>query len=141
MARPKQRSKNNKHGPQHPKPKTAAQKHEDAIRDTAAVFTCAHEMAEDCATECERRLGEIDLDLDYRRVAHDIWVGRTGRVEPLIAAMAELIAENQRHQKVMTGLFERFEALGKLDDFHVHIDTPDKYLDIVRTLFGEPSPG
>lgn len=139
VARPKQRSKINKYGPQHPKPKTDAQKHEDAIRETAAVFTCAHEMAEDCATECERRLDEIDLDLEYRRVAHGIWAGRTGRVQPLIAAMAELITENERHQKVMAELFQRFEALGALDDFHEHIETPEKYLDIVRTLFGTPS--
>lgn len=139
VARQKQRSKIHKYGSQRPKPKTEAQKTEDAIRDTAAVFTCAHETAEDCATECERRLGEIELDLDYRRVAYGIWTGRTGRVQPLIAAMAELITENERHQKVMTDLFQRFEALGALDDFHEHIETPEKYLDIVRTLFGTSS--
>ena len=136
MARPKQRPKSNKYGPQRPQPKTEAQKTEDSIRETAAVFTCAHETAEDCATECERRLGEIEHDLDYRRVAYGIWTGRTGRVQPLVAAMAELITENERHHKVMTELFHRFEALGALDDFHEHIDTPEKYIDIVRTLFG-----
>lgn len=139
MARPKQRSKINKYATQRPKPKTEAQKLQDVIRDTARVFTCATETAEDCATECERRLEDVDADLNYRRVPHDIWSARPGRVQVLATAMAELITENERHKKVIAELFQRFEELAAQQDFHEHIEPPDKYLDVVRALFEPPS--
>ncbi len=141
MTRPKQRSKINKYGSQRPKPKTEAQKLEDVVLETARVFTCAHETAEDCATECERRLEDVDADLHYRRVPLDIWSGRPGRVQALAAAMAELITENERHKKVIAELFQRFEALAALEDFHEHIEPPNKYVAVVRTLFEPPSAG
>jgi hypothetical protein len=138
MTRPKQRSKVNKYGSQRPRPKTQAQKLEEDIRDTAAVFTCAMETAEDCATECERRLLDVDSDLNYRRVAHDIWKDHPGRAQTLASAMADLITENERHRQAIAELFQRFELLAAQQDFHEHIDHPDKYLDIVRALF-EPT--
>jgi len=141
MTRPRQRSKIKKHGSQRPKPKTEAQKLQDDIRETARVFTCAQQTAEDCATECERRLEDVDADLNYRRVPHDIWSGRPGRVQVLATAMAELITENERHKKVIAELFQRFEDLAAQQDFHEHIEPPDKYLDVVRALFEPTSVG
>jgi hypothetical protein len=122
--------------------KTEAQKLEEFVRDTAAVFTCAVETAEDCACECERRLEDVDSDLNYRRVAHDLWKERTGRAETLAGAMADLITENERHRRAVAELFQRFDVLAKQEDFHEHINAPDNYLELVRSrLFGtSPAP-
>jgi ABC-type transporter Mla subunit MlaD len=140
MTRPKQRRKPNQRTRQHHSPKSEAQKLDELVQDTARVFTCALETAEDCATECERRLEDVDSDLQYRRVAHDIWKERTGRVETLVSAMADLIAENTRHRDAIAALVQRFDALAKLEHFHEHIPEPENYFELVRTrLFGAPT--
>lgn len=119
--------------------KTEAQKTEELVRDTARVFTCDVETAEDSACECERRLEDVDSDLNYRRAAHDIWKEHSSRAPSLVAAMAELISENERHRQAITELFERFELLAKPRDSHEHIDAPENYFELVRTrLFGTP---
>jgi hypothetical protein len=54
--------------------------------------------------------------------------------------MSDLIAENERHRQAIAELFQRFDALAKLEDFHVHIPEPENYFDLVRTrLFGPPT--
>jgi hypothetical protein len=119
--------------------RTEAQQLDDLARDTARVFTCSTETAEDCATECDRRLFEIDADVKYRRVPHEIWRERTGPAQALAAAMAELILENERHRTVIAELFQRFEAIAA-QKTHEHIAEPDTYFQLVRTtLFPDGS--
>ena len=111
------------------------------IKDTARVFTSAYETAEDSSTECERRYIDVDMDLNYRRVAHEIWRDRTEIGPALATAMADLIAENERHRLVMVDLYRRFEALAIDPALRVTIDRPEDYFDIVRTrLWGTPQP-
>jgi hypothetical protein len=119
--------------------KTGEQKTEELVRDTARVFTCDVETAEDCACECERRLEDANSDLNYRRAAHDIWKAHSSRAPSLVAAMADLISENERHREAITDLIKRFELLAKQRESHEHIDTPEDYFELVRTrLFGTP---
>jgi hypothetical protein len=119
--------------------KPEAHKTEELVRDTAGVFTCDVETAEDCACECERRLEDVDSDLNYRRVAHEIWREHSSRAEALVIAMADLITENERHREAMASLIERFEVLAKQRASHEHLDSPDNYFELVRTrLFGAP---
>lgn len=111
------------------------------ITDTARVFTSAYETAEDASTECERRYIDVDMDLNYRRVAHEVWRDRTEIGPALATAMADLIAENERHRLVMIDLYRRFEALAIDPALRVTIDRPEDYFDIVRTrLWGTPQP-
>ncbi len=111
------------------------------ITDTARVFTSAYETAEDASTECERRYIDVDMDLNYRRVAHEIWRDRTEIGPALATAMADLIAENERHRVVMIDLYRRFEALAIDPALRITIDRPEDYFDIVRTrLWGTPQP-
>lgn len=138
MTRPKQRIKTKKHASISQRHKTEAQKLDDVVRETARVFACASETAEDCATECGRRLTDVDLDLNYRRLPLEIWSGRPGRAETLATAMADLIAENERHQQAISDLLQRFEAMTKQGDFHDHIEHPERYLERVRALFEPP---
>lgn len=141
MSRKKKPRAKKVHKPAH-SAKTEAQKLEQLARDTARVFTCDVETAEDCACECERRLEDVDSDLNYRRAAHEIWKDHSGRAEALVAAMAELISENERHRQVITDLVARFEQLATPRDSHEHIGAPENYFDLVRSrLFGaSPAP-
>jgi hypothetical protein len=141
MSRKKKPRAKKVHKPAQPRQlaKTEAQKTEELVRDTAGVFTCDVETAEDCACECERRLEDVDSDLNYRRVAHEIWKGHSSRAESLVTAMADLITENERHREAIASLIERFEVLAKQRESHEHIDSPDNYIDLVRArLFGAP---
>ena len=141
MSRKKKPRAKNVHKPaQSPQSSKAEMlKREEHARDTARVFTCDVETAEDCACECERRLEDVDSDLNYRRVAHDIWKVHRGHAEVLVSAIADLISENERHRQAITELFQRFELLARPRDAHEHIDAPEDYLELVRTrLFGLP---
>jgi hypothetical protein len=112
--------------------KTEAQKLDELARDTARVFTCLTETAADSATECERRLLDVDSDLNYRRVPLEIWRERTGPGQALASAMAALIAENERHRQVIAELFQRFEGIAS-QGIHEHIAEPETYFELVRT--------
>src|SRR5882724_7262868 len=109
MSRPKTRNPK-AHKPFQPRKslKTEAQKLDELARKAARVFASSYETAEDCAAECVRRLLDVDIDLNYRRVPHEMWRERTGHGQPLAAAMADLIVESERHRQVLAELFQRF---------------------------------
>jgi hypothetical protein len=90
------------------------------VKDTAAVFRCASETVEDCATECDRRRDDLQADLKYRRLAYEIWLGRPG-AEELVSAMADLIAENERHLATMKKIGRRFDVLTDNATLHEHL--------------------
>lgn len=110
------------------------------IEETARVFTSAFETAEDSSTECERRYIAAERDLNYRYVAHEIWRDRTEVTPALATAMADLIAENERHRKAMLDLHRRFEELAVDPALRVTIDRPEDYYDIVRTRLWDAPP-
>jgi hypothetical protein len=103
--------------------KRARRLHKDAqaldalVKDTAAVFRSSSETVEDCATECDRRRDDLEADLKYRRLAYHIWRWRPG-AEELASAMAELIAENERHLAAMEQLGHRFDGLTESKTCH-----------------------
>ena len=84
------------------------------VKDTAEVFRSSFDTGEDCAAECNRRRDDLDADLKYRRLTYEIWQNRPG-AESLASAMADLLAENERHLVAMTDLCRRFVDLGHRD--------------------------
>ena len=90
------------------------------VKDTAAVFRCASETVQDCATECDRHCDDMESDLNYRRLAYDIWRGRPG-AEELASAMADMIAENERHLATMAQIGRRLDALTDNAALHEHL--------------------
>lgn len=107
------------------------------VKNTAAAFRSSFDTGEDCAAECARRRDDLIADLDYRRLPYEIWRGRPG-AEPLVAAMAALIAENERHLAAIGGLFDRFDNLATntwSEDLGADV-VPDDL--IRRTLFSDP---
>ncbi len=109
----------------------------DALaEDTAAVFRCLSETVEDCVAECGRHCDDTEADLNYRRLAHDIWRGRPG-AEELVSAMAELIAENERYVATMKRIGRRFDALTE-NATHEHLGADVVTVEQVRRrLFPE----
>jgi hypothetical protein len=89
-----------------------AQELDALVKDTAAAFRSSHEVVEDSATECDRRRADLEADLQYRRLAYEIWRGRPGAA-PIASAMADLIAENERHLVAIKQLCRRFDELSK----------------------------
>jgi hypothetical protein len=83
---------------------------DELVKETAAAFRSSFETGEDAATECRRRADDLIADLEYRRLPYEIWRDRPG-AEYLAAAMADLIAENERHLEAIEGLFHRFDSL------------------------------
>jgi hypothetical protein len=107
------------------------------VKDTAAAFRSSQELIEDSAAECDRRRADVLADLDYRRLPYEIWRGRPG-AEHLVAAMADLIAENERHLEAIEDLFHRFENLTSSnwsEDLSADL-VPDDL--IRRRLFSDP---
>ena len=119
---------------------TEGQKLDELARDAAGVFTCATKTAESCAAECEQRVLDVEGDLEYRSVAAEIWREHTGATgHALVSAMADLIAENERHHDAIAELFERFETLAA-QQTHEHIAESSDYFELVRTrLFPDDS--
>ncbi len=114
-----------------------AQELEALVTDTAAAFRSSREIVEDSATECDRRRADLEADLKYRRLALEIWHGRSG-AEPIASAMADLIAENERHLVAIEQLCRRFDDLSRNPPCHETLG-PDVVPDdlIRRRLFSD----
>ncbi len=115
-----------------------AQKLDKLVKATAATFRSSYETGEDCAAECDHRRADLLADLDYRRLPYEIWRGRPG-AEVLVSAMADLIAENERHLVAIEQLCRRFDDLSKNGTWHETLG-PDLVPDelIRRRLFSDP---
>lgn len=112
---------------------------DDLVQDTTATFTCSTKTAQDFAYNCAQPVEDIDLALVYARLAQEIWQGRPGRAEELVAAITALIEEHERHRDALRALGARFVALGELDE-HEHLDPPEAYRDLVRARITAPDP-
>jgi hypothetical protein len=140
MSRKKPRSKAAKPFQRKTSTKTESQEFDEISQDAARVFICAFETAEDCAAECERRRLDLDSDLNYRRVAQELWSENRGADHQLVVAMAALIAENERHYQALEALEQRFEIMGRQEGIHDHIGKPEQYFDLIRKRLFEMPP-
>jgi hypothetical protein len=115
-----------------------AQELDRLVKSTAAAFRSSYETGEDCAAECDRRRDDLLADLDYRRLTYEIWRGRPG-AEALESAIADLLAENERHLAAILQLCRRFDDLSKNQTWHETLG-PDVVPDeLVRSrLFSDP---
>lgn len=117
-----------------------AQEFEKLVKNTAVTFRSSYETGEDCAAECDHRRADLLADLDYRRLAYDIWRGRPG-AEVLVSAMGDLIAENERHLAAIEQLCRRLDDLSKNGTWHETLG-PDLVPDelVRRSLFPDSLP-
>jgi hypothetical protein len=127
-----------KTGKQAHRPQEDAKELDKLVETTAAVFRSSFETGEDCGAECDHRRDDLLADLDYRRLPYEIWRGRPG-AEALVSAMADLIAENERHLAAILELGRRFDDLRDNQTWHETL-SPDAVPDeLIRSrLFSEP---
>ena len=111
---------------------------ERAVQTTAATFRSSFETGRDGASECRNRRDDVLLDLSFRRLTYEIWRDRPG-AEPLVSAMADLIAETERHLAAIEQLSRRFDDLTENGTWHETLG-PDLVPDdlIRRRLFSDP---
>ncbi len=105
---------------------------EDVIRDTAACFTCSHQIAKDFVAQCDSRLEDLEADLAFNRVAYQMWVGRPGRAQDLAEALAAFIAAREREVEALTDLRQRFAALAADELFYEHLEPIERWRDFLR---------
>jgi len=115
-----------------------AQELDKIVKNTAATIRSSFETGRDSAAECHDRRDDLYADLDYRRFTYEIWRGRPG-AEVLVAAMADLIAENERHLVAIEQLCRRFDDLTENGTWHETLSpevVPDEL--VRRRLFSDP---
>src|SRR5690606_41962089 len=105
----------------------------------AATLTCAAETADDFAYQCTRAQQELDLDLIVQRLALEIWREHPDRAPALLDAFEDLLAERLRHREMLERIGQRLQTLADDPAFHIHLDSLEKYRDLVRSrLFPRP---
>ena len=146
-ARPKGRKMSRKIRPQNPEKRRRKQELQERrqntnlIMDTAACFTCSTEVAEDFAYQCLRGREDVEYDLLYNRVAHEIWRDRPGPAQQIAEALAAFAAERERYVQTLQELEKRFSALAQQGPKHEHIEPVEKYQELIRSrIFPEHPP-
>jgi hypothetical protein len=107
-----------------------AEQAEVVVQDAAAVLTCSSEVVANFSYECQRVIEDVEDDLGYYAVAHEIWLNRPGRGRQIAEALAAFLAERQRQMAAMTAIRNRFDALAS--DDHEHLEPIDHYRALVR---------
>jgi len=117
-----------------------AQRQDDVVQDTAARFTCAAETADDFAYQCAQAQQPLDIDLLFHRLALEIWNERPARAEELVAALEELLAERMRYRETLQRIGQRLQSLADDPSFHIHLEPPEAYRELVRRRVFPQSP-
>lgn len=113
---------------------------DDVVKDSAATLSCAAETAGDFAYQCTHQQEEMNFDLDFLRLALEIWQESPVAPPSLLAALDELLTEQLHHQQTLIRLAQQLEQLAADPHLHIHLDPIDRYRELVRSrLFAEPS--
>ena len=100
---------------------TEAQKDDRAVREVAAIFTCSSKMTHDFVHQCDENIGNLACDIDYTRLALQMWGGRPGHVAQVTEVLGELLAARERHRAEVSALRDRLVALMDVPhDEHLH---------------------
>ena len=111
---------------------------ERAVKTTAVTFRSSFETGRDGASECHNRCDDLLMDLRFRRLTHEIWGDRPG-AELLVSALADLIAETERHLAAIEQLSRRFDDLTENGTWHETLSPEVVPDDLIRTrLFSDP---
>lgn len=108
------------------------------VSDTAARFTCTHEVVADFLHQLDNEIEDLEMDIDFNQVALEIWQGRAGRAGTVTAALTDYLGERRRNLAALTALRTRFADLAA-EDVHEHLDPVEPWRDFIRRrLFPDP---
>ena len=111
------------------RPPTEAQRTERLIADTVATFTCATEITHDFLHQCVDELESLDCQIDYNRLAIEMWGGHQGSVTELVDALSDYLSAREHHRATLTTLQQRLTSLSTTAN-HEHLD-PAQWRDAV----------
>lgn len=121
-----------------PSPRT--DQRERIIRERAAIYCCPNSLADDFRLGCQTLVEDTEIEIDFARVAIEIWSTRTSPPADLIATLTALVAEHRRHHLAIAALQERFDSVaGEEATKHEHIDPLGPIQDLLRAwVFYDP---
>jgi hypothetical protein len=113
---------------------------DEIVENMAATYTCSTETARDFADRCSDRLQDQEYEIDCTRIAIDFWSEAPAHAAPLLDALRELAAEQERHDAAIADLRRRMAELANNEAIHHHLDrSPSHYQNQLRLhLFTAP---
>ena len=121
------------HGKKKPvtKPLTETERDHALVADVTRIFTCFTEIAHDFGHQCGANLEDLECDINYNRLAIEMWSGGPGRSAELIAVLTDFLALRERHHAALTALEPRLKLLlaTPADD---HLEPTHNWSDLVR---------
>jgi hypothetical protein len=112
---------------------------EDVVEGTAATFTCSYEIARDFAWQCSDGAEEMESDILFNQLAHEIWRAHGKNEKELAQALADFLAERERHRNALLTLETRFKTLTDTE-IHEHLDPIEKYQELIRERLSSLTP-
>ena len=138
---PMSRRKKPPHGkrpPAPPRPPTRAEKDEALIADTERIFSCFTEVTHDYLHQCKSDREHLACDIDYNRLAIQMWTGGPGRAAELVDILRDFLAARERYQAELAALRPRLADL-LATPAHDHLHHPEQWRDAIRKVVVEPS--
>lgn len=116
----------------------------EAITGVTEQLTCLVSIATQAADDCAVHLEDHEFDLLTSRLAIEFWADHPA-AHDVVAMLAALEAEHQRHCDAITALAARFDAFAhrQVDLEHVHLRPTEPYRQRVEERLYppvEPSP-
>jgi hypothetical protein len=100
----------------------------EAITGITEHLTCLVTLAQEGADDCEAQVEGLAFDLAISRLAVEFWADHPA-AQDVVAMLAELAVENQRHCDAVAALAARFDAFvhSQADREHVHLRPSEPY--------------
>jgi hypothetical protein len=114
----------------------------EAIAGMTEQLTCLATVAQEGADDCEVQVEGLAFDLATSRLAVEFWADHPA-AQDVVAMIAELAIENQRHCDAVSALAARFHAFvhSQVNREHVHLRPSEPYRQRVEEqLYPPPAP-
>lgn len=100
----------------------------EAITGLTEQFTCLGGLAAQVADDCEVHVEDLAFDLATTRLAAEFWADHPA-AHDVVAMLADLTVEHQRHCDAVTALATRFDAFvhSQANHEHVHLRPIEPY--------------
>jgi hypothetical protein len=100
----------------------------EAITGITEQLTCLGGLAAQVTRDCEDHVDDLAFDLGTSRLAAEFWADHPA-AHDVVAMLADLTAEHQRHCDAITALADRFDTFvhSQANHEHVHLRPIETY--------------
>lgn len=112
----------------------------EAITGITEQLTCLVTLAQEGADDCEAQVEDLAFDLATSRLAVEFWADHPA-AQDVVAMLAELAVENQRHCDAVSALAARFDTFvhSQANRDHVHLRPSEPYRQRVEERLFPPA--